>query len=380
MDDAYVRRGQTAAKHFILRRYLQSLTFKLLHGGFGALSYVDGFSGPWESQMSDHSDTSFMIALRVLKDAQQRVNDATDRRSEVRCFFAEAKPASHSQLREAVMQHHDPARKFFVETHCGQFEDAIDPIMRLVGDSFALTFIDPTGWTGYEFPKIGRLLKHPKGEVLVNYMQSFIDRFTNWDDPKNAETFDGILGPRWQSRLDKTRPRSDAALALFTEQFRAAGSFRYVVSTPIENDEGQVSFRIAYGTRSDRGLETYREAEYDALRNQDQRKTEARRTKEAADGFIDMFADAEDILPIERTVSEACVTAREILLDAVRQSGPRLFGDLWPAMLSGATIRKTNAKDICVRLAAEGVIRATWRDRGPRVRKPDDTDVIALIL
>ena len=43
--NTYVGREQTQAKHFILRRYLQALAFKVLHG-LGDIAYVDGFSGP----------------------------------------------------------------------------------------------------------------------------------------------------------------------------------------------------------------------------------------------------------------------------------------------------------------------------------------------
>ena len=69
MDEVYERREQTGAKHYILRRYLQALAFKVLR--FWDVTYVDGFSGPWKSNTKDFSDTSFMIALEVLKDAQK---------------------------------------------------------------------------------------------------------------------------------------------------------------------------------------------------------------------------------------------------------------------------------------------------------------------
>ena len=49
--DPYSGREQTKAKHFILRRYLQALAFKVL--GFSDITYVDGFSGPWETQTED---------------------------------------------------------------------------------------------------------------------------------------------------------------------------------------------------------------------------------------------------------------------------------------------------------------------------------------
>ena len=70
MTDPYSGREQTKAKHFILKRYLQALAFKVLPSF--DITYVDGFSGPWETKTEAFSDTSFMIAINVLLDAQTK--------------------------------------------------------------------------------------------------------------------------------------------------------------------------------------------------------------------------------------------------------------------------------------------------------------------
>jgi hypothetical protein len=49
VTDPYSGREQTKAKHFILKRYLQALAFKVLR--FSDITYVDGFSGPWETRL-----------------------------------------------------------------------------------------------------------------------------------------------------------------------------------------------------------------------------------------------------------------------------------------------------------------------------------------
>lgn len=49
MENIYQEREQTEAKHFILQKYLQKLAFKILQGGLETISYIDGFSGPWQS-------------------------------------------------------------------------------------------------------------------------------------------------------------------------------------------------------------------------------------------------------------------------------------------------------------------------------------------
>lgn len=90
MTDPYLGREQTQAKHFILKRYLQALAFKVLT--FQDITYVDGFSGPWETKTENFSDSSFMIAISVLLDAQKQHRERTGEARKIRCFFSEADP------------------------------------------------------------------------------------------------------------------------------------------------------------------------------------------------------------------------------------------------------------------------------------------------
>jgi len=69
VTDPYLGREQTRAKHFILKSYLQALAFKVLT--FSDVTYVDGFSGPWETKTENFSDSSFMIAIDVLRDTRR---------------------------------------------------------------------------------------------------------------------------------------------------------------------------------------------------------------------------------------------------------------------------------------------------------------------
>src|SRR5580704_13596070 len=97
VTDAYSGREQTKAKHFILKRYLQALAFKVLT--FSDITYVDGFSGPWETKTEDFSDSSFMIAISVLLDAQNQILERGHKRR-IRCFFSETNPVAYAQLQE----------------------------------------------------------------------------------------------------------------------------------------------------------------------------------------------------------------------------------------------------------------------------------------
>jgi three-Cys-motif partner protein len=147
VTDPYQDREQTKAKHFLLKSYLQALAFKILR--FSDLTYVDGFSGPWKTATENFSDSSFMIALSALRDAQQTVFEQTAERRKVRCFFSEKDSKAYSKLRDAVSTYDQPDRGFEIRTFCGEFESAVPEIQNFVGSSFSLIFIDPTGWAGY---------------------------------------------------------------------------------------------------------------------------------------------------------------------------------------------------------------------------------------
>ena len=180
MTDPYSGREQTKAKHFILKRYLQALAFKVLT--FQDITYVDGFSGPWETKTDDFSDSSFMIAISVLRDAQLQYLDRTGVRRKIRCFFSEIDPEKFPDLEKAVKPFHKPEEKFEIKTYFGKFEDAVSEIQTFVGSSFSLIFIDPTGWTGYPFDKIKPLFARSKCEVLINFMHAFVHRFSHSED------------------------------------------------------------------------------------------------------------------------------------------------------------------------------------------------------
>ena len=262
----YIDREQTQAKHFILRGYLQELAYKVLRGW--DIAYVDGFSGPWESKTADLSDTSFMIAIEVLKEAQRTINEKTRSKRRIRCFFSERNTTAYHQMAAAVARFHRPEAGFEVKAFRGEFVDAVAEIRTFIGSAFPLIFIDPTGWTEYPFTKIAPLFAYQKCEVLINFMYGHISRFLTHPDQKIIASLDPILGgPGWQGRLDHSMKKGLAVEKLFRETLKAAGNFDYVVSTRIDKStEERPHFFLAYGTKDRAGLKAFRDTEYKALR------------------------------------------------------------------------------------------------------------------
>jgi three-Cys-motif partner protein len=379
VTDPYFGREQTKAKHFILKSYLQALAFKVLT--FSDLTFVDGFSGPWETKTEDFSDSSFMIAINVLKDAQKQILDRTGIRRRIGCFFSENNPDAYALLQKSVTEFHKPQERFEIRTYGGKFEDAVTQIQAFVGTSFQLIFIDPKGWTGYPFDKIRPLFARTKSEVLINFMYDFINRFAYSADTEIINSMAPILGgPGWPDRLDSNLPRGLAVERLFRETLGTVGNFKFVVSTKIDKATAErPHFFIAYATRNLEGLKTFRQTEYDALRRHAKDRVNAQeRQREQRLNIADMFtghqADLQEAT-IDEIVLEQKSLAAAFLLELISQRGQLDFSQVVSELLQPFMLRETNVKDICLELAKVGRLENTW---GGGNRKPRSESTIRL--
>lgn len=139
----YKGREQTYLKHFFLERYLERVTYNI--GSFAnEFVYVDGFSGPWKSGDEALDDTSFMIAIKKLREVRDGLAKV-GRTPKIRCMFVEKEPGPYRALEAAVRDVTD----IQIETLNGEFEHSIPEVLKFVGNAFSLVFIDPTGWTGF---------------------------------------------------------------------------------------------------------------------------------------------------------------------------------------------------------------------------------------
>jgi three-Cys-motif partner protein len=377
VTDPYSGREQTKAKHFILKRYLQALAFKVLT--FSDITYVDGFSGPWETKTENFSNSSFMIAISVLLDAQKQILHR--HRRQIRCFFSESNAEAFAQLQEAVAPFHKPDELFEIKTYHGKFEDAIPEIQAFIGTSFPLIFIDPTGWKGYPFDKIKPLFRRRKCEVVINFMYEFVNRFAHSEDEHIITSLDPILGgPGRINRLDPNIHRGLAVEKLFRETLKSVGNFDFVISTKIDKATAErPHFFITYGTKSPDGLKTFRQTEYDALREHVKNRANAKEKKrEERSNTVDLFAGHHAELQeatIDEIIDEQKALASDELMAILTLNGPSHFSKVVVELLQAYMLRENNVKDICVDLAKASKIENTWGGGG---RKPRDENMIKL--
>jgi three-Cys-motif partner protein len=195
IPEEYRGREQTYAKHHFLREYLERVLFVTLSpkSRFNEFVYIDGFSGPWKSQTEGYTDTSFAIAinqLRIVRDKYKAMGHVV----KMRCVFVESS-SKYQELEDAVKTVTDIDIKLFN----GKFEEKISEILTWIGPSrsvFVLTFVDPTGWS-VDLTAIRPLLARKPGEVIYNFMYSFMHRFPDHPDEKVQASYDLPLGKNW---------------------------------------------------------------------------------------------------------------------------------------------------------------------------------------
>ena len=219
--ESYRGREQTWAKHLFLERYLERVARNILSFR-DEFVYVDGFSGPWQSKDEELKDTSFAIALDQLRKVRDDYGKIGKSRR-IRCLFNDGDAEAHERLQHYLAAIDDIETKAV----CRNFEDLVPEIVAYVGDAFSLTFIDPTGWTDFALQKIQDLLRLP-GEVIVNLMFDYVNRFVGDPRPEILSTFDPLFGgPDWYeeilSRIHEGQSREDAIVGIYCERLRRFG-------------------------------------------------------------------------------------------------------------------------------------------------------------
>ena len=221
----YKDREQTYLKHFFLERYLEAVAY---HIGFSNTEfvYVDCFSGPWRAADEALGDTSIRIALDRLNAVRlglaQRQKYPT-----IRAIFVEKLPSSFAALQQVLEEHRGAVITTALE---GTFEENISRILCEVGSTFAFFFVDPTGWTGFAMDNLRPILQRAKGEVMINFMYDFINRFLTFQSPSNEESLDRFFGTReWRPIRDA--PEREPALVSMKEALKRELCSHYLHGT-----------------------------------------------------------------------------------------------------------------------------------------------------
>ena len=356
----YQDREQTYLKHFFLERYLERVAYVIgyHHPEF---VYVDGFSGPWRSHDEEFGDTSFVIAINKLRDVRDGLAKA-GKHPRIRCLFIERDETAFKSLAEAIRNVPD----IKVTPLHGTFEALIPEILRFVGSSFSLVFIDPTGWKGFGMRTIRPILQHRPGEVIVNFMYDYINRFLKRPSREVESSFDTFFGdPKWRFMTGTGIERENAIIQVYLEVLRTVGSFRYVTSTRILKPFVDRSYyHLVYGTRHLKGLIEFRGVEKKFVDEQERVRSDVKQARRVErSGQHELFGSAEvsnsQLLQENRTVRlrAADGTLRKMLCGRSRVQYDDALGKLLEMPLIWETDVKKLIRDMCTNgeLVVEGL-------------------------
>ena len=372
--DYYKGKEQTYLKHFFLEKYLETVAF---HIGYSQSEfvYVDCFSGPWRQEDENLADTSIRISLDKL-DYVRSVLAARQKHPMIRAVFIEKDPAAFAALQQYLTGYRGHVRTTALP---GTFEDNITQILKELGTKFAFCFIDPTGWTGLAMERVKPLLLHQPGEVVINFMYDFINRFLNSRDPPIEASLDRFFGSKNWRDLRERQDREMAIIDLYAQQVRATGRFAYATSTKILKPlHERAYFHLIYATRSPKGIEEFSDVERRLVTAQEQVRAAAQREhRERRTGQGELsFADPGTLSPsVEDERAAQWQKAKERLF-ALLHHGPRRYEDLVPDLLQLRLFWKTDLHELINEERAAG--RITVEGLAPRQRVPKPGCIIRL--
>jgi three-Cys-motif partner protein len=246
----------TAAKHAILRRYLQAW-IPILSSAHGRVVYIDGFAGP--GVYSRGEDGSPVIALKSALAHASRI------KGEIAFLFIELDPARKQSLERSVGALTLPSN-FQVTLHLGKCDETINELLddldRTGGKlAPAFAFLDPFGFSHTPFSLVKRLVGHPRCEVLITFMYEEINRFLSQE--QMPEHFDALFGcPAWAQARQLVVPsqRKTFLRDLYRRQLEHEAGSRFVRSFEMLNRDNRTDYFLFFGTKSIEGLRKMKEA------------------------------------------------------------------------------------------------------------------------
>lgn len=268
----YEGREQGYIKHTLIEKYLERFAFKIA-SKWDEITYLDAFAGPWGSKSDDLSDTSFGIALNLLKKGREAAALHRGRSPNIRVILVEKDPKAFAKLDQFFKTR--PTDGIQITCLEGEFEDQISTITKHTkGNSFLFSLIDPKGWAGLSMQVIAPLVKKRPSEVLVNVMTSFIYRFSDLDTCKDSyEAFFGRTGVREIITKTPIPERQDAVVREYCRSLRELCGFKYVSSCVVlQPDKKGIKYFMVFATNNAMGIKVFKEAEFHAASLQDEMK------------------------------------------------------------------------------------------------------------
>src|SRR5262245_8334754 len=248
----------TAAKHEILRRYVQAWAPILSQANFPHLVIVDGFAGP--GRYSKGEEGSPIIAIKAVIEQQRPISAKVD----FHFIELDKRRAEHLATEVAGLKLQPNVT---TTIHGGRsFQDVFPEVWNNYapkpGRSRPPTFvfIDPFGFK-IPFSYVARILRAQSCEVLITFMFEEINRFLS--QGQQPDNFDGLFGCRdWREAINIKAPKERVKFLhdLYQRQLTQAAGAKFVRSFAMRNERNAMDNFLFFGTNNELGLRKMKEA------------------------------------------------------------------------------------------------------------------------
>lgn len=364
----YHEREQAWVKHWLLEKYLEKLVFKV-GTKWKRFIYIDAFSGPWKSASDDLSDTSFSIALGVLKKCQDKIRQ-NGKLLPIKAIFLEKNRSSAERL--IAYASDKSTEDIEVLAKRADFLVEIESIAREIrDDDFAFVLIDPTGYKEVSPSTLAPLLRKRGVEVLINLMWDHINRF--WCLPDIEDTLDKIFG----NDRDKRSPE-DGGLNeqerchLYTKRLREfagnQGGRLWASAFPVLNPrKDRTHYYLVYATHSPVGLLTFDKCAEDTWQEQADTRASVQIRKRSSEGQGMLFGDTVKDIPYERHVDRAMLRQAWLRLIPSIHSEVIVSVTTMAGLLETCSCLESDLQDVLGELIDSGVVEnLSSRKRRPK--------------
>jgi len=243
----------TAAKHELVRRYLNSWLPIMARSGATSALVVDGFAGPGRYEGGEPG--SPLVILQAFLDHRDRPHWSA---TQFTFAFIEKDRSRFDHLGGELAKVNLPKNARVISIH-GEFDqeiqEVLDSIPKGLGLPPSFVFIDPFGWKGRHLELSSRILAFPKCEVLIYIPLPYIARFVGQEDVR--ESLENLFGDdSWLPARDieDGKRRQIFLHGLFLDKVRRmAGLARSFEIDP--GGRGWSGYHLFFGTHHPKGLD-----------------------------------------------------------------------------------------------------------------------------
>jgi three-Cys-motif partner protein len=339
----YQGREQSFLKHRVLHEYLLGWGHKLgslARGRRVRLCYVDGFAGPWKAKSAALEDTSIAIGLDALEDAVKTWTEQ-GAQFDVEAAFVEKDDTAFGELEKYLKGRSGAVRTF---ARHGEFGAFVPELQRWLGTDAGLIFVDPTGWKGAAMGFIAPLVagSRPR-DVLVNVMFDHINRFKDDARPflrEQMRDFFGLGDAELPDGLDE-----EQLFALYRAKLKELCRIPHAADLAIPHPTmDRTKFRLVVGGKDPAVVALFRDIERKVIGQEAAavRETASVRESEQRTGQLTLLqAPPVTDAHYSSLHEEALRVAPEALLSKLTQPSGVRFGAIWPELLEGLHMTRT---------------------------------------